>query len=263
MLRSPVPQDAKKLEISANDMATKLISRMKRTGNAKPGVLFQIIYREEGIRKICFLKLAWFDESYFDYDEGKSSLTKRDLMEKLPLSDRFQKGAIYPHPNIKSKAYMKVYQQDAEANYFESFLGGLPEISGRAIMKEFKRLAKSVTGKPLSLEQNIGLFQGIRAHLKKKRKQVEETDVTRIIQDTLPSESKKAIKEIVNAGIKVTGIVDGAEIEDLKMVFRVSGISLSGSYSDVTDQFEFEGAGQNKHTIQGLVRNIKLGSRQR
>jgi len=160
MLKSPVPQEAKELEKNANDIAMKLISRMKRTGNPKSGVLFQIIYREKGIRKICFLKLAWVDESYFDYDEDKSSLTKRELLEKLPFSGRFQKGAIYPHPNMKSKAYMKVYQKDAEANYFESFLGGLPEISVRAIMKESKRLAMSVTGNPLSLEQNIGLFQG-------------------------------------------------------------------------------------------------------
>jgi len=65
----------------------------------------------------------------------------------------------------------------------------------------------------------------------------------------------------VNASIKVTGVVDGAELEDLKMVFRVSGISLSGSYSDVVDHFEFEGAGQNKHIIQGRVGNIRLGSR--
>ena len=136
MLKRPVPEEAKELESSANDLATKLISKMKRVGNPRPGVLFQIIYRDEGIRKICFLKLEEVHELYFDYDERTSSLTKKELLEKLPFSGRFQKGAIYPHPDeLKPDAYMKVYQRDAEANYFESFLGGIPEVSGRSLMK--------------------------------------------------------------------------------------------------------------------------------
>ena len=243
-------------------MARRLLSKMRKTGNPKPGVLFQIIYREAGTRKICLLKLAWFEETYFDYDETKSSLKKRELLEKLPYKGRFQKGAIYPHPNkFKPEAYMKVYQKDTEANYFDDFLGGFPEISGRDIVKEIKRLAKSITGTPLTLDQNLGLYQGISDHLKNKRKQVKDTDITRIIQDALHSESNKEIKELVNDDLKVTGIVDGKQIQDLKMSFRVGGIRLSGSYSQVKKRFKFEGAGPNKHSIQGRVGSIELGSR--
>ena len=262
MLRRPVPQEVSELETSATKLAIRLVSKMKKASNPKSGVLFQIVFRENGIRKICFLKLAEFHERYFDYDEKKSALTKGELLEKLPFSGRFQKGALYPPPSSsKVDAYMKVYQSDSDANYFEEFLGGAPEVSARDIMKEFKRLSKVVTGKPLSLQQNLGLFEGIRTHLKKTRKQVSEKDVVRIMQEALPSTPKKLIKDSVHADIGVTGIVDGVDVEDLKMIFRVGGLRLSGSYSDVAKQFKFEGSGPNKHTIHGKVTSIELGSR--
>jgi hypothetical protein len=258
MLRRPIPEEIQELEENARMMASRLLLHMRKTSNPKHGVLFQILYREAGVRKLCFLKLAWFDGRYFDYDEKKSSMKKMELLEKLPDRGAFQKGAIYPHPDkSKSDAYMKVYQNDTEANYFDDFLGGSPGVSGRDMMKELKRLAKSMTVQPLTFEQNIGLHRGISLHLKTDRKQVDDKDLTRIIQHALPSISRKVIKETVENNRRVKGIVDGTEIQDQKMSLMVGGIRLVGSYAEFEKRFE-PNSKTNEHTIKGKMRKIEL-----
>lgn len=254
MLKRPIPQEAEEFNKSAVGLASELIDFMK--GTARPGVLFEILFTYAGRRYLCFLKLDWVDESFCEYDEESLTMNLKQLVQELPARGRFQKGGIYPHPVTPSIAYMRVYQDDAEANYFERFLGGMPEVSGREIMKELRRLSATASGEPLTLDQSMGLFSGLEVHVGESQKMVTEADVARIIQDALPSQSKKAITGIVQRDIRKTGLIRAIQVANLKISFKVGRLEIGGSFRDVQESFEEKG--NNQHIIRGSISSVRL-----
>lgn len=257
MIRRPIPEESKQFDESALKLANELIGVMK--GTSRPGVLFEILFRVGGRRFICFLKLEWVNEAFCEYDEKAHSMSLKQLVEELPASGKFQKGAIYPHPTRPGFAYMRIYQEDAEAHYFEKFLGGMPEVSGYDMMKELRRLTRGVTGEPPTFEQNIGLFQGLESHLGQEKGMVSEADVIRLLQDAIPSESNKAVVDRIGDDIKRAGVIRASQVKDLKMVFYVDRLMIRGSYIDIIETFERRNS--DKHIIKGRISGVRMGRR--
>ncbi|MHA1495194.1 MAG: nucleoid-associated protein [Candidatus Thorarchaeota archaeon] len=258
MTKMIIPEKTQEFISNAQELTRQLYEKMR--GNARPGVLFTNLIDISGSRYICVLKLEWVDESYCDFDSNTSSFSLTELVRKIPARGRFQKGMIFPHPFHPTKAYMKVYQEDSEANYFDKFLGGLPKATAKVVMKEIRKLAnKHVKGGNLTVEDSLSLFAGLEKHVGKTQKLVEEKDVIRIIQDALPSAPKPDIASSAKGKFNRSGIIQASEVDDLSLKFDIGKLTLSGPFNSILNDFKKIKSSPDSYKIKGAITNVKMG----
>jgi hypothetical protein len=218
-----------------------------------PGVLFIGRFIRGGERYIGLLKLNWVDESYSEYNDQSEEIVIRKLAEELPAAGRFQKGAVFPHPRFPNQFFMKVFQKDHVADYFNAFLGGQPPIRGGKMMAEIRKVALRLSGGTLSTEQSLDLHESLCGFLGQKQRVVDEKAAVGIIHQVLPSIGLKRIREAVSKTFESKGIVNAYEVEMLRATVHVGNLRVFGSYRSLKENFHENKAGKNRHIIDGEV----------
>jgi hypothetical protein len=258
MLRRPIPSEKNEFEASAKELTSHLLVMMKKVSNARPGVLFYILHRIDGKRHLCILKLKSVSTEFFDYNKLKSDFEKYVYQGKLPVKGNFQKGAIYPHPSLGLPIYMRLYQKDDEAHYFEEFLGGYPEVSTADLLANLTGLGRAAAKKPVKYPQVMGLYEGVKAHLGGAKKAVKAVDAIRVISQSFPSANRAAIKDLVDKKFTKSGIIDPIQLDNQRIEFSIGNIIIRGSLIELSERFKYEGKRRDSHIIDGPVTGVKI-----
>ncbi len=203
------------------------------------------------------MKLKWFSGEWGKYDENKEDIIMNEVVKALPGKDQYRKGAIYPHPLNPSKAYLKVYQEDKDSVYFDTFLEGAQRPAARQMLNEMKRIGRLIKKKPLSLEEVIGIHSGLVAHVGTVDKMVDTSDVVRMVGDALPS-LKPQVKKKVNDFLRIRGIIKHREVNALKLRFKVGNITVYGRIKDINAQFKTQRNNPRVHTLKGEISSIEV-----
>lgn len=252
--RAYIPEDEK----SFIEISSQLAEKYKIIEKSPvPGVFFVVLLSYSGKRFISILKLDWVSESWTDFDEKTSKMTLHEVLEELPGPNRFKKGAIFPHPLEPSKKFMKVYQKDYPADYFDEFLGGRPRTTAYDVMTKMRILTRKITGEWPTYEQQKGLYFGLKAFVGKDEKLVELKTVKRIMESSLPTSVAK-VREVVESDWDLRGLVRSSEVNDLRIEFTVGGIKLKGSIQEISERFQSGiGGDSEKHRITGPLGNTR------
>ena len=244
-----IPEEEAQFRESGQSLAYDLIEAMY---GDHPGVLFIGRFDRGGRRYIGLFKLNWVDESYSEYNDQNEEIVIRKLAEELPAAGRLQKGAVFPHPRFPTQFFMKVFQKDHVADYFNAFLGGQPPVRGYKMMAEIRKVALRLSSGTLSTKQSVDLHEALCDFLGQKQKVVDEKAVVSIIHQVL-SISPKRIREVVSQTLECKGIVNAHEVEMLRATVHVGNLRIVGSYRSLRENFHENKAGPNKHVIDGEV----------
>jgi hypothetical protein len=249
-----IPDD----EDAFNDFSSKLADKYKQIERSiVPGVFFVILLTHKGKRYISILKLDWVSESWTEFDEKTSKMTLHEVLEELPGPNRFRKGAVFPHPISPKSSYMKVFQKDHPADYFDEFLGGRPRTTAYDVMTKMRSLSRRITGDWPSYDQQIGLYDGLKAFVGDDKKSMKMEVAKEIMKSALPTEVSK-VKEVVESDWDLRGLIKASEVDDLIIEFTVGGIKLRGHHREFTERFQAKiGGDPEKHRITGPLGNTR------
>ncbi len=251
--RTVFPEDIDLFNEKGTWLAKILSEEMK---GYHPGVLFVGRFENRGKRYIGLLKLEWVDQSYVEYDEDDAELTLETLAEKLPAAGKLQKGGVYPSPIDSS--YMKIYQKDHTAAYFNDFLGGIPPLSAKEVMSAIRKIALPLVGGQLTIEQSTDIHDAMSDFLGQTQRIIDKEAVTEIIKQSLSDIPRPRIKEAVERSYDLRGPVNATDVENLCLRFFVGDIKVSGSFRSIAERFVENGHRNLEHVIKGDISEIHL-----
>jgi hypothetical protein len=228
---------------------------MKNMHGNHPGVLFICRMELDGKRYVGLLKLEWAIPSWSEFDQKNEEFVIKRLTAKIPVIGGFQKGAIWPHP--ASTTYMRVYQE-FPAIYFNDFLAGAPAVSAKTVVTETRKIALSLTGGSLSLEQSLDLYKGLSNHLGQQQKVIQKKDITRVISQVVSSTPRPQIKKVVEEKYEAEGLLKAADLENQRARFKVGDIRVLGSFRSLSEYFKEHGVRKNVHTIKGKISDFRM-----
>ncbi len=220
-----------------------------------PGVLFICRMDLDGMRYVGLLKLDWVIPSWSEFDQKSEEFVIKRLAAKIPIMGGFQKGAIWPHP--ESTTYMRVYQEFPSL-YFNNFLAGAPAVSATTVVREARKIAFSLTGGSLSVNQSLGLHRGITNHVGPLEKVIQKKDIARVISQVLPSIPRPQIKKVVEEKYEAEGLLMAADLENQRAKFKVGDIRVLGSCHSLLEYFEENGVKKNEHIIKGKISDFRM-----
>lgn len=220
-----------------------------------PGVLFICRMDLDGNRYVGLLKLDWVIPSWTEFDQKSEEFVIKRLAAKIPIIGGFQKGAIWPHP--ASTTYMRVYQEFPSL-YFNNFLAGAPAVSATTVVRETRKIALSLTGGSLSVNQSLDLHNGLSNHVGPLEKVIQKKDITRVISQVLSSIPRPQVKKVVEEKYEAEGLLKATDLENQRANFKVGDIRVLGSLRSLSAYFKEHGFRKNEHIIKGKISDFRM-----